>query len=125
MARCSSCNKFVSLEMQDPEVENLNYDEGHISGDVKISRVCVECNQEMKEASFEIAETIEPFCKCTEPDVKVGEPTVENVEEGGGRYKKSYFGYELNVELTCEKCKATTDFSIKEKIAAGDMDEVG
>ncbi len=50
MARCSDCNKFVSLELGDSPDMNLDIDdEGNITGDVTITRNCAECGTEMKE----------------------------------------------------------------------------
>src|SRR4051812_40034489 len=116
--RCPDCQKFVSLEMQDPEVSNLEVehippettDQGvphmfRITGEVRIVRNCAECGRELKEATLEIDQEVElgedvpardwaEFAKVHDLDnAYVDEsPAVDQIEEGGGRYAKSYFG---------------------------------
>ncbi len=59
MARCTDCNKFVSLELGESPELNLDVDaEGIVTGDVTISRTCAECGTELKSGTFEINLTI-------------------------------------------------------------------
>ena len=54
MARCSSCNKFVSFDESEPEVNNLEVDEdGHVTAEVRIVNACAECGEELTEANLE------------------------------------------------------------------------
>jgi len=60
MARCTDCNKFVSLELGDNPDMNIDIDEeGVITGDVTITRNCAECGTEMKEGKFDVNVTID------------------------------------------------------------------
>ncbi len=54
MARCPDCNKFVSLEEVEPEVNTLEVDEeGIIEADVRIVNACADCGTELKEYTFD------------------------------------------------------------------------
>lgn len=59
--RCPDCNKFVSLENQDPEVESLELDVQRnadgpvglfVSAEVKICRACQDCGTEIRTNTF-------------------------------------------------------------------------
>lgn len=56
MARCPGCNKFAGLELQEPEVndENFDGDSGQIAAEVRIVRTSTCCGEEMKEATLEL-----------------------------------------------------------------------
>lgn len=120
--RCQSCEKFVSLEMQEPESPDsleveFNEDEEapefHITGSVRIVRTCADCGTEMKEATLDIDVNVDLFEGLSNapqdkgpselveaekvPFGALNEATVEDesisaIEEGGGRYQKAYYG---------------------------------
>lgn len=144
--RCPNCNKFVPLELQEPEVDCLEvtYNEAAdaqseptftITGNVRIVRTCEECGQEMKEATLEIEQEVDlgenVDFKMTDKlradpapleNVHV-EEEVESLEEGGGRYAKSYFGASIHFTVYLDKVAvAAVDWS--DKIAASEMDEL-
>jgi hypothetical protein len=66
--RCENCNKFTSLEFQEPEVEEFGGDldldldtgtlEGTVSAVVRITRASECCSETMKEASLEMSEEV-------------------------------------------------------------------
>ncbi len=144
--KCPSCNKFSALEFQEPEEESFEVENlEHISEDgtvtatmhatVRIERNSECCGETMKEASLEMSEefTIEhdkleehlvakEGCELT---AAADDP--EQVEEGGGRYTKSYFGASITYRVTCE-CGNGDELhegTLEEKIAASSMDETG
>ena len=148
MASCPSCNKFAALEMQEPEVNDLEIsmfdaeeDATELSGGVTYSvRICRNsecCGDEMKEGNFdgEIDLTVEGHTG-EDCDLSVEEDGIEALEEGGGRYAKSYFGFELTGRVSCAcgqdvkitECNATSFdadiFTITDKMAASEMDEL-
>lgn len=139
--RCPDCSKFVSLEMSDPEIDGeLEIDEeGTVTGSVRIVRCCAECGTELKEATLDF-EWAPP-----EADIKghinkegedkhslaVEEDGIEGLEEGGGRYAKSYYGATVNFRVTCSCDEAkeiadrwTLDGTMSDKIAASHMEEM-
>lgn len=115
--KCPSCNKFAALEMQEPEVNELSFDSESrmVTADVRILRNSECCGDEMKEYTFnveeevgqEIADKMDAILKDDpEAEFDVEEGSVEILEEGGGRYRKSYFGFTLSANITV--AKATT-----------------
>lgn len=150
--RCPDCNKFVSMEMQDPDDVELTIDyEGgptiKVSVTAHIVRTCAECGTELKEGSveaeqdFELDATkleVQKFFEIKdgkvigfkgEVEMEIEEDGVDQLEEGGGRYSKSYFGAEVNFEIKAHR-EDTKDEelvlvdSIQAKVAAGDMEEM-
>jgi hypothetical protein len=131
--------------MQDPEVNDLtlNVDNNDpssatVSYDVRIVRVSSCCGDEMKEYSFaddaDVPENIIAKMKDIlegsadkesdpEAEFEVEEEGVDQLEEGGHRYKKSYYGFTLNVSI---KYKGDTlgSFEITDNVQASGMDEL-
>ena len=53
--RCPDCNKFVSFDEADPEVNTLGIDEdGQVNAEVRIVNTCADCGTELKEITFEM-----------------------------------------------------------------------
>jgi hypothetical protein len=136
--QCPSCNKFAALEMQEPEVNELSLDaeSGVITADVRIVRNSECCGDEMKEYSFnteveiptELATKINEIAEKakqagTEADFDVEEGGIDQLEEGGGRYKKSYYGFTLTAII---KHGETTlgEVEVTDKCAASEMEEL-
>jgi hypothetical protein len=135
--KCPSCSKFAALEMQDPEVNDVtlnadDLDSVTVTYDVRILRNSECCGDEMKEYTFaedadvpaEIVEKMKAI-RATEPDAdfEAEDAGTEQVDEGGHRYKKSYFGFSMTVEI---KHGSTTlgTFEITDKVQASGMDEL-
>lgn len=151
--RCSSCNKFTTLEFQEPEEESFEEDlqlakdtgevNGSVSATVRIVRNSECCGEEMKEATLEMSEEVTIGHDALEDHLaeKEGggwawkggcEPTVdhedpEQVEEGGGRYAKSYFGASIAYRVTCGCGKGDElhEGTLEDKIEASGMEEIG
>jgi hypothetical protein len=54
----------------------------------------------------------------------VGEDALELTEEGGGRYRKSFFGFKLEVEVSCPTCEVSETVVLGNKVAASEMEEL-
>lgn len=131
--RCPDCQKFVSLEMQEPEdveLEMQKDDTGvQIHMTCRIVRTCAECGQEMKEATLEVEETIlwDDFDKnpaLKEQEFTIEEDGVESIEEGGHRYAKSYYGAQVNYSIRDEEGNVVHSGSVADKVPASSMDEM-
>jgi hypothetical protein len=144
--RCPDCNKFVSLEMGDPEVESIEVDlDGVVSGDVRLTLICSECGNELSEAtiSFEDGpvDNIENHISKKHADEENKEFELE-VEETGivstdrynttdrkgkpiksFRYKTHYYGFELSYKVTCS-CGEEFDDSVSDEERAGSFEQL-
>lgn len=144
--RCPDCNKFVGLEMQDPELEDIQVETSDpgfatVTMTVRIVRACAECGTELKEATLEIEETVDlqealkaldegTRAKLLTEDgdwgeevLEIEESGVEQIEEGGGRYAKSYFGAQVTFEINFED-KTLYEGTASDKVAASEMEEM-
>ena len=57
--RCPNCNKFVSLELEDPEVDNVEIEDmgngkGLLWMNVSLKRNCAECGTEISTKQVEV-----------------------------------------------------------------------
>ena len=129
---CPSCNKFAGLEMQDPEVNDLSLEEETVTAEVRIYRNSACCNDEMKEYTFNteqelpdvIVKKMEAIkAKDPEAEFEVEEGSVDQVEEGGSRYKKSYYGYTLNAVIK-HGDETLGEVELTDKVEASGMDEL-
>lgn len=150
--RCESCNKFTALVFEQPEEESFEVEgldqiseEGAVtataSATIRISRNSECCGDTMKEATLEMSEEFAiDHDKLVEHLVekegggwawKEGCELVaknenpEQVEEGGGRYAKSYFGASIAYAVQCECGKGDElhEGTLEDKVAASAMDD--
>lgn len=143
--RCPDCNKFVSMELGEPEVDSIevedaDYDEsgkgtGKVVCSVRVFRACADCGTELKEATLELEGEFELPPKDeakaetegeeAEHAFEVEETSIDQIEEGGGRWKKSYFGAEVFYTVTCGcGCEFSHEGSFSDKVAASEMEEL-
>jgi hypothetical protein len=145
--RCPDCSKMVSLEFQDPEID------GDIDGEVTppekdaedqtkytfsasctvhLVRACADCGTEMKtadlelsveEGEFEYDKTKHTSKECDGTFTFEQDGDCDQVEEGGGRYAKSYFGATVRVLINCGCGEGVHSFEMTDKVAASEMDE--
>ncbi len=81
--RCPDCNKFVSMEVSDPEVDTLEVDtDGTVNITVRIVRTCAECGTELKEATLEFS--TQDYTQIVEDHIKEFHPERPKVPEGEG-----------------------------------------
>jgi hypothetical protein len=130
--RCETCRKFVSLQMEDPELGDLaaavtSPGTATITGEVVIKRNCAECSGDMRKAELEIN---------TEVDIDGHEGAAHElsatiadltpIEESGGRYAKSFFGAQGTIDVTCSCADGVVVASCpwSDKVAASAMDDV-
>jgi hypothetical protein len=146
MAQCPGCNKFASLDTQDPEVQSISIDKnGTISGEVRIVRNSSCCGYEMKEAnfSFEIEPTSE-IADHIEAHEQEGTEYILSVEEDGAeltenmssgvdkkgkpipyRFRKTFIGFAATFMVNCNCDKAfTISVEHDENMAASEFDEL-
>ena len=131
--RCPSCNKFAPLEFQEPELEGeVSLDGCHVSATVRIVRTTECCNEDAKEATLEMGEDIDENLIAAhtgdghELEIEAEDP--QQLEEGGGRYAKSYFGATIDYSLRCS-CQAVGaeplhTGQLSDKVAASEMEEM-
>ena len=137
--RCSDCSKFVSLVEADAEVNSLEVDEdGHVTAEVRIANTCADCGGELTESSFDVDDTItmpdpveghmhdlqveEVSCERTQPSHdKPPKPGVKG-KATPARYRKTFYGFELEVRVTCSGCGLEEQLTLADDIQASAMD---
>lgn len=107
--RCDQCNKFAAYDdSTEPEVEIDLSDDGSFSGQVRIVLTHDECGQELKEASFdfegEVPEEILNEHKGEDHslDLEADGGELSSRSEGRGRSAKTFYGYDVSVDLRCD-----------------------
>jgi hypothetical protein len=131
MARCSSCNKFVSFDEQDPEVNDLEVDEsGHVTVSVRIVNACADCGQELTEFTFELEGDVELEKPegDHEHELEVEEVSCERTQRQDGkagtpsRYRRNFYGAELVAQVTCS-CGFEHEVTLQDDVQGSGMDE--
>jgi hypothetical protein len=103
--------------MQEPEVNSVelnadDLDSVNVSFDVRIVRNSECCGDEMKEYTFSGDEDVpdeivqkmrEAKTANSDVEFEAQDAGVETLEEGGSRYKKSYYGFALTVDVYYSK----------------------
>ena len=127
MPRCPNCNKFVSVEMAEPEMDTLEYTDGTVTGEVRLVQTCADCGAELAEANLDVeidAEFAHKIETC--PGVPEIDATAENNDryDGGpktpARYRKHFYVASISGNITCPDCQASCEFSgTAEEMASG------
>ena len=148
--RCANCNKFTSLEFQEPEEESFEVNDfekitngvvkATASATVRISRNSECCGDTMKEATLEMSETfVIDHDKLKDHLVKKKDGSwawtegckpvawnedPEQLERGGGR-ATLYLGASIAYSITCkcEKGDVLYESTLEDQIAASEMDD--
>lgn len=114
MARCTSCNKFVSIEQQEPEV---TYDQAvsddYVFGQVRMVLSCAECGEELADAEQDFELAIDHECENPEYeilDVTAGATDRYATHDRHGkpikraRYQKHFYGADITATVKCVGC---------------------
>lgn len=121
--RCPNCNKFVSLEQQEPELD-LAVDGDEVSGTVRLVLACAECSEEMKELHFDVNIKIKHACDddTIECEFEISDESAEatdryNDKDRKGkpiknmRYMAHYYGADISVTVKCAECGEEIELS--------------
>ena len=136
MPYCQQCQKFASLELGDPEVNNEpEFNNGTVTASVRIVRSCTECSTEMRDYEFEMeqeADVIHVHPGESEPEYRVeaeGDPEIEEVKLGKNKKPNkrgtTFFQvkYQYSVYCTCKK-EPIYEGEFADEVRASDMNEV-
>ena len=147
--RCPDCNRFVSFDAVDPEL-NVSLDGNGITGDVRVALACSECGQELKEYTFDVSIDVDAEHDCTADEPEDGQEEGEQYELVGEtaefladtqteywdkkarkyrpiknmRYAKTFYGASLDFSVKCVRCGE--EFSVQDEVreAASAFDEL-
>lgn len=134
MARCPDCNKFVSFEMGEPEVDDPIVDGTSVTIEVRLTRCCVECGTELQEATITLEDELpsdeleahQKLVTGVEDGEEMHEHDLEGVvedygatEEGKG--KKVRYGVRVNWSVRCS-CQDSAAPALFEGETSGEVD---
>ena len=125
MARCPDCNKFVGIEMAEPELNLEVDDDGSITGEVRLVQTCSECGTELAEANLTVEGEVEfvhnSDCK-KESSLELDNEEAENDDrfEGKGRYAKHFYVANIHAVVRCPDCEIEQEFdtSVEEQASS-------
>lgn len=132
--RCPDCNKFVSMENGDLEIDVLEIDvDGTVHCEASLPRNCADCGTELKRGTFDVDEDVElDSVECPgapaeaedkNHDLSIDELGNDVSESGGSRYAKNMIGFDLEYEVTCSRCELKIRGEIGDAMNAGSFDE--
>lgn len=145
--RCPDCNKFVSQDLADPEVNDLTIDpEGNVHAEVRVVVTCADCGTELKETNLEMEMDLSDKLKGHlsgddgEHELTIDEDGSEGIEDmkttdrhgkkiKSARYMTKLYGARVDFKVTCscqgDDCKDPLhEGQLEETTEAGSMDEL-
>jgi hypothetical protein len=139
MARCPDCNKFVSYEQAEPELDlsvDLEEDENGVPGDATVSGSvrlvlnCGECGTEMAEANPDVEASVSlEHGEAAEHDVDIeGESAEANDRYDGkpgtpSRYRRHFYGADITGTIKCS-CGAVAELECSVEEQAGGFESL-
>lgn len=127
--RCPDCNKFVSYDEPQADVQSVEIDGDSVRANVSVQLNCQECGSTLKDAEIEDERSIDHKCAelaTSDSDFKEGDEQYEIENDGdaegtsriqstdrhgkpikSARYMKSFYGFTLETEVKCLKCGET------------------
>jgi hypothetical protein len=133
--RCPGCNKFVSYDEPQCEVQSVEVDGNILRASVTVQLNCQDCGGTLKDAEIEAEAEIEHECaedaeKNKEWKDGDNEFEVENDGDAEGtnrtetkdrhgkpikssRYMKSFYGFALDSGVKCCKCNETVSVHLE------------
>ena len=140
--RCDSCSKFVGLDMAEPEVQSTEIasvggvaedgtQEVEVGASVDLGLTCQDCGGDMGTVSVEGEATVtlvHSKIKREADDLEIEETGVEQSEDfrppgRPARYQKHFYGAEVGVKVTCNKCQAEVEGTIQVEAQASEFDQ--
>lgn len=135
---CPDCNKFVSIEMADPEVSSEEVHDGQVTGSVRLVQTCADCGSELAEANLDftidipdgafphtVSESGEDSAACGDEDISVTvEAENDDRFEGRGRYTKHFYVANLHATVKCEKCESEIELDGSTEEQASSFDSL-
>jgi len=126
--RCPDCEKFVSYEMADPEmVQEVEYDNGNVSAEVRLVKQCADCGAELEETSIYFDQSAD-FEHDDEHEMVADADDPESTErtEGSGRYMKKFLGVSISYKIRCitEGCNFVYEGTLEDDVQASSFDSL-
>ena len=149
--RCPDCNKFVSYDEPQCEVNSVDVSGTDVHASVTVSLNCQDCGGTLKDAEIEADAEIVHVCKPKKernkewkpnPEYKDGDDQFE-ADDGGeaegssriqdtdrngkpiksARYMKTFYGFTLEAEVRCLKCGEPFTVSLEGEEQASGFNE--
>ena len=116
MARCESCNKFVSFGDSEFQVdsEEVTYQSPTsvlVTLDVEMNRPCGDCGTTLRSATFNVEQEVplppdaKPITEDDELRIDLDDPEETSRSEGKGRGLKSFYGFSLSGRVTITRAE--------------------
>lgn len=149
--RCNNCNKFVSYDEPQCEVNGVVVNGTNVEASVTVQLNCQECGDTLKDSEIQSDCDFDHKClpeskrdkKWTpDDDFKEGDPQFEVDSEGdaegssrtqthdrhgklikSSRYAKSYYGFTLDSDIKCRKCGEVFSVSLEGEEQASAFNE--
>lgn len=144
--RCPDCNKFVSYDEPEAELNDVSIDGESVTANVTVNLNCADCGTTLKSAELSDEVSFDHTCE-TDPvedwDEDAGDDQFEIEDDGdpegtsrmqttdrhgkpikSHRYMKQFYGFELVSTACCKKCGESFDVQLSGEEQASSFDEV-
>ena len=128
MARCEDCNRFVSVDQADPELDiTLGHEKRMTSifGIVRLATCCGDCGQDIMEAYQDFQRELD--FKHREGGCNGGlelldeEAEADYRTEGTGRHVRHFYGANIRAMVVCSDCDASLEIEDHCEVQASHM----
>lgn len=135
--RCPNCNKFVSYDDPQCEVDSVEIEGDSVRAVVSVQLNCVDCGTTLKDAQIESESQIDHECENSKSEKEFeiesdgspeGTSRVQQIDRRGkpiksSRYMKTFYGFEMTTEVKCLKCDEVISVSLEGEEQASGFNE--
>jgi hypothetical protein len=138
--RCPDCNKFVSYDEPQCDVQSVEVEDDLVRATVTVSLNCQDCGTTLKDAEIEGEAGIDHECKPESPKQEdagfsvesEGDPEGESRQQTtdrhgkpikSARYMKTFYGFSIETQIVCSKCSESFSVTVTGEEQASGFNE--
>lgn len=129
--RCPDCNKFVSFDDPEVEVDSVDIADGFVNASVTVNLNCADCGTQLKTGTIEtdVVVDIPEGHDGDGHDIEVEFDEAEGTSRSDGkpgtpsRYRRTFYGFSGTAKVTCSCGQMEIDVEVADDMQASSFDE--
>lgn len=114
----------MAINVDDPEIDLLDINEGQITAIFRVIKRCNECGEELEESYPEVTDAEVEHEHAEDLEIEEGDVFSVERTEGKGQGMKKFYGAMTTAVVTCSKCDFREEVELKADTQASSFDSL-